>query len=126
MASKFPCCASMSNELERERSIAMIGDPKLGRASASFALAAAVTVLFNTVLAWAKDAYHPLNDFMGSIAGHNWTTQGLADIILFFALGLAFMKIGWAEKIAPQRLIFLLAASVAVAAIGLFAWYALF
>ena len=30
---------------------------KLGRASAAFGMAAAITALFNTALAWAKDAY---------------------------------------------------------------------
>jgi hypothetical protein len=63
---------------------------------------------------------------MNSLAGHNWTTQGLADIVLFFGLGLVFMKTGWAGRIAPRRLISLLAAAVAVAGVGLASWYALF
>jgi hypothetical protein len=98
---------------------------RLGPAAAAFALAAVITVLFNTSLACAKDAYQPLNRLMGLLAGHNWTTQGLADIILFFGLGLVFLKAGWAGKIDPQRLISLLAAAVVVAGVGLFAWYAL-
>jgi len=99
---------------------------RLGRATAAFALAAVITIVFNTALAWAKDAYQPLSRFMNSIAGHNWTTQGLADILLFFGLGLVFRKAGWAERIDPQRLISLLAAAVVVAGMGLAAWYALF
>ncbi len=99
---------------------------RLGRATAAFALAAIITVLFNTALAWAKDAYQPLSRFMNSIAGHNWTTQGLADFILFFGSGLIFRKTGWADRIDPQRLITLLAAAVVVAGVGLAAWYALF
>ena len=99
---------------------------RLGPATAAFALAAAITALFNTALAWAKDAYQPLTEFMNSIAGHNWTTQGVADIILFFGLGLVFMKTGWAEKISSRRMISLLAAAVVVPGIGLFTWYALF
>jgi hypothetical protein len=63
---------------------------------------------------------------MGSLAGHNWTTQGLADILLFAGLGLIFMNTGWAERIQPQRVISLLVAAVVVAGVGLFAWYALF
>ena len=100
--------------------------PKLGRASAAFALTAVITILFNTLLACAKDAYQPLNRFMASLTGHSWTTQGLSDLFLFFALGLIFMKAGWAEKIAPQRLVSLLAAAVVVAGAGLATWYALF
>jgi hypothetical protein len=98
---------------------------KLRPASAAFALSAAITVLFNTFLACAKDAYQPLNRFMGSLAGHNWTTQGLADLTLFFGLGLIFIKAGWAGKMAPSRLIFLLAAAAVVAGAGLFVWYVL-
>ena len=95
----------------------MLGDTlRLGVAAGAFALAAAITVLFNTFLACAKDAYQPLSQFMRSITGHDWTTQGLADVILFFGLGLIFVKSRWAGKIDPQRLISLLAASVVVAA----------
>ena len=72
----------------------MIETFRLRRATAGFALAAAIAVLFNTALACAKDAYQSLNLFMGSVAGHNWTTEGLADLILFFGLGLVFTKAG--------------------------------
>jgi hypothetical protein len=102
------------------------GTAQLGRSSAAFAMAAAVTALFNTGLSWVKDAYSPLLKFMNSVAGHNWTTQGLADVILFAGLGLIFWKTGWAEKIAPSRLISFLVGSVVVAGVGLFAWYALY
>jgi hypothetical protein len=98
---------------------------KLGRASAAFGLSATITVLFNTFLACAKDAYQPLSRLMASLAGHNWTTQGLADLVIFFALGLIFMRAGWAGKMDPGRLIFLLAAAVVVAGAGLFVWYVL-
>jgi hypothetical protein len=104
----------------------MVADtPKLGPAAAAFALAVIITVLFNTSVAWAKDAYHPLYRFMQSFAGHDWTAQGLADIVLFFGLGLVFKKAGWAGKMDPRHLILLLAAAVVLAGAGLFAWYAL-
>jgi len=99
---------------------------KLGRASAGFAIASAVTVLFSTALAWAKDVYHPLNSLMNSIAWHNWITHGFADVILFLALGLIFSKTSWAGRVAPDRLIVFLVAAVVVAGGGLFVWYAVF
>jgi len=105
----------------------MNGDTtKLGNATAALGLAAAVTALFNTVLACAKDAYHPLNNFMNGIAGHNWTTQALADIILFIGLGLIFSATHFAEKMKPNHVISLLVAAVAVSGVGLFTWYALY
>lgn len=98
----------------------------LGRTSAGFALAASVTVLFSTALAWTKDAYQPLNRLMNAIAWHNWITHGLADVILFIGLGLIFSRTKWAGRIAPNHLIIFLVAAVVVAGGGLFVWYAVF
>lgn len=60
--------------------------------AAAFGLSAAVTVVFNVVLAFIKDSYPPLNSFMASLTGHHWRTHGLADVILFFLLGWLFMS----------------------------------
>lgn len=98
----------------------------MGRASTAFGAAAAITALFNTVLAAVKDAYQPLTNLMNAIAGHNWTTQGLADVILFVALGLLLSKTRAVQSIRPDRLISFLVGAVVVAGFGLFAWYALF
>lgn len=103
-----------------------IENAKLGRSSTGFAMGAAITILFSTVLACVKDAYHPLNSFMNSAAWHNWITHGLVDVILFFALGIIFSKSEWAEKAAPSRLISFLVGAVIVAGVGLFVWYAVF
>jgi hypothetical protein len=99
---------------------------KLGSASAGFAMAACITILFSTALAWAKDACKPLNNFMNAVAWHNWITHGLVDVILFVGLGLIFSKAGWVERMTSNRLISLLVAAVVVAGAGLFVWYALF
>jgi hypothetical protein len=99
---------------------------KLGNASGAFGLAAAVTALFNTALACIKDAYHPLNNLMNDIAGNNWTTQALADVMLFVGLGLIFSAIHVAEKMKPNRLISFLVAAVMIAGVGLFTWYSLY
>jgi hypothetical protein len=96
---------------------------KLSRATSGFALAAAITVLFNTVLACVKDSYKPLNTFMTSVSGHQWTTHGLADLILFAGLGLVFMKTGLAERIEAGRLVGVLVGSVILAGMGLAVWY---
>ena len=98
----------------------------LGRASAAFGMAAAITALFNTALACVKDACHPLQNLLNAITGNNWTTQGLADVILFVGLGLILSNTGKVQAIKPDRLILFLIAAVAVAAVGLFVWYAVF
>lgn len=65
-----------------------------GKTAAAFGLAAAVTVLFNTILALVKDAYQPLDQLMAALTGNHWVTQGLADVILFFAVGWLFTSRG--------------------------------
>jgi len=100
--------------------------PRLGRATAAFALSASIAILFNTLLACVKDAVPQLSRFMNALAGHNWTTQGLADVTLFFALGLVLMKTGLPQEVTPRKLISFLTASVVLASIGLASWYALF
>ena len=100
--------------------------PKLTAATSGFVLAAAISVLFNTALAWAKDAYAPLKAFMRSLSGHDWTTHGLLDLLLFVGLGFIFMNTKVAEKIDANRLIRVLIGAVGVAGLGLALWYAFF
>jgi hypothetical protein len=94
--------------------------------TSAFALSAAIACLFNTALAWAKDAYAPLNKFMASLTGHHWITHGLADLVVFVGLGLIFMNTSVANKINPNRVVAILIWSVVVASLGLFAWFLLF
>jgi hypothetical protein len=96
------------------------------RATSAFALSAAIACLFNTALAWAKDAYAPLNKFMASLTGHHWITHGLADCIVFVGLGLIFMNTSVADKIKPERLVSIMIWSVVAASLGLFVWFLLF
>jgi hypothetical protein len=97
-----------------------------GHASAAFALAAAAACIFNTLLAWAKDAYAPLNKLMGSLTGHHWITHGLADCILFFGLGWILSKGSFADTVSPDKLTSILIWSVVGASVGLFAWFLFF
>lgn len=98
----------------------------LSPVTSGFALAAAITVLFNTVLACAKDASPELKNFLKSLSDHDWTTQGILDLLLFLALGFIFAKANFARKINPNRLITVLIGASGIAALGLALWYALF
>jgi len=97
---------------------------KLPASTAGFVLAAAITVIVNTALACAKDAYAPLKAFMKSVAGHDWTTQGLFDLALFLALGWIFAKTGLAGRMDSGRLIAMLVGAVAIGSLGLAIWFA--
>ena len=98
--------------------------PQLTAVTSGFVLAAAITILFNTALAWAKDASAPLTDFMQRLSGHHWTTHGLADLAVFAGLGFFFAKSKIAKKMNSNRLIEALIAAVAIAALGLVLWFA--
>jgi hypothetical protein len=100
--------------------------PKLTAATSGFVLAAAITVVFNTALAWAKDSHPALNNYMKSIGGHHWTTHGSADLLLFVVLGIVFTTTRLAQQISPPRLIAILIGAVSISAVGLGLWYVLF
>lgn len=99
-------------------------EARVSPATSGFTLAAAVTFIVNTVLACAKDASAPLKGFMKSIAGHDWTTQGLFDLALFVVLGLIFARTRMADRMGAGPLIAILIAAVAIAGAGLTLWYA--
>jgi hypothetical protein len=90
--------------------------------AASFGLAAAIAILFNTALAWVEDAYEPLNAYMTSLSGHQWLTHGFADATVFIALGYFFTG---RVRISGTRLSVLLAAASIVGGGGLALWFAL-
>jgi multisubunit Na+/H+ antiporter MnhB subunit len=99
---------------------------KLSPATTGFALAAAVAILFNTALAWAKDAYAPLNAWLKSLTGHHWTTHGLFDLAIFIVLGFVFTNSKIGANMDSKRLTGALTLAVTVAALGLMLWYVFF
>lgn len=54
------------------------------RVRAAFGLSAVTALLFNTILACAKDAYGPLKGLMASLSVSDWTTQGLRTSVSLF------------------------------------------
>jgi hypothetical protein len=107
---------------ERAAPKAAESDAAIERTAAAFGLAAAVTVLFNTVLAWVKDATPALNNLMKAATGHHWRTHGIVVVAVFFLLGFAFQAWGNATKI-TERLVVGLATSAVIAGAGLAAWF---
>jgi hypothetical protein len=92
-------------------------------AVAGYGLAAAIVIVFNTLLAWIKDAYEPLNSFMASLSGHHWRTHGLVDVILFVVLG--FLLTQRNISIDGYRLAAILVGAVIVGGGGLALWFVL-
>jgi hypothetical protein len=95
----------------------------LDKTTSGFVLAAAVTILFNTALALAKDVSAPLNAGMKQLTGHHWTTHGIADLILFLVLGFIFSQTRLGSKLGANAVTAILIGSVIVASLGLAIWY---
>jgi hypothetical protein len=91
--------------------------------AAAFGLSAAVTIMFNVVLAFIKDSYAPLNSFMAQLTGHHWRTHGLADVILFLLLGWLFMSRGIPARGLTNNTTINLAASVIISSAALGLWF---
>ena len=96
---------------------------RLKAATKGFALAAAVAVLFNTALAWVKDAYAPLQGLMNALSGHHWTTHCLADLAVFAGLGIIFTRSRAVAMIDSARVIRILVGAVTAAGLGLVVWF---
>ncbi len=95
----------------------------LNNTTSGFVLAAAITILFNTCLALAKDVSAPLTASMKRLTGHHWTTHGIADLILFLVLGLIFSQTKLGGRLGANAVTAILIGSVVVASLGLAIWY---
>ena len=84
----------MATTMAHTQSAAASSDTTHENAAVGFGLSAAITVLFNVILAFIKDSWPALNSFMASLTGHHWRTHGLADVILFVLLGWFFTTRG--------------------------------
>jgi len=91
--------------------------------AAAFGLSAAITVVFNVVLAFVKDSYPPLNAFMTQLTGHHWRTHGFADVILFVLLGWLFMARGIPAGGLTNNTTVTLAGAVVIASAALGLWF---
>ena len=98
-------------------------DGTLDATATAFGISAAVAIVFNTLLAWVKDAYDPLNTLMAHVGGHHWTTHGLVDVIVFLGLGAILMR----RRITMDGnlMVGLLAAAVVLSGAGLGVWFLL-
>lgn len=91
--------------------------------TAGYGVAAAVTVLFNTVFAWIKDANPGLEHAMKSLLGHHWTTHGVVDVAVFLILGFVLSHNSLTRRVDGARLTQLLIGSSVLGGVGLAAWF---
>jgi len=102
-----------------------IDDVPLERRSAIWGLAAALAILFNTVLTAVKEVSAPVKSVMVATMGHHWVAQGVSVLAVYALLGLLFRRMPLAERIPPMRLVASLIVATLVAGLGLlgmFVW----
>jgi|GEM_PF-5777864 len=87
------------------------------RQTSGYVLAASVTVLLNTILTWVKILNPAVKLVLANILGNHWVTQGVAIVLVFFALGFLFSRTS--SRISDTTLTRLLVSSVVIAALGL-------
>lgn len=95
----------------------------LSHTAIAYAVGASVAVLFNTLLAWVKDSYEPLNTAMAKLTGHHWTTHGLLVVLVFLGVGFTLSRGRQDAVRGPYTPIIVLCASVVAAGLGLVAWF---
>lgn len=93
--------------------------------TAGFGLSAAVVCVFNTVLAWVKDATPALEQAMRNVLGHHWTTHGVVDVLAFLVLGFVLSRTEMARQMDGTRLARIIAGAVVLAGLGLVGWFLL-
>jgi len=87
----------MATTMAHTQSAAASTDTAHEKVAAAFGLSAAITVLFNVILAFIKDSWPALNSFMAMLTGHHWRTHGLTSTLhcrrqFLHALALAFAE----------------------------------
>ena len=66
---------------------------QLDNRAASFGLSASIVIFLNSIMVLLKESSHPFHEALASITGNHWASQGLVDVVLFFALGFVFFKL---------------------------------
>ncbi len=95
----------------------------LSHTATAYGIAATAAVLFNTLLAFVKDSYEPLNTAMAKTLGHHWTTHGVVVVLVFLIVGFALSRAPGDLVKGPYSLIYGLCAAVVVAGLGLAGWF---
>ena len=69
-----------------------------------FGLSFAITSIVSSLLVILKETFETLKDFMASLTGHHWITQGVFTILLFVILGFVLSKDNIVKKVTILRL----------------------
>ena len=95
----------------------------LSAATAGYTIAAALAVIANTLLVYAKETNPALLAAMKATLGHHWTTHGAVIVLTFLVLGLVFSKWRVMRRFNGTFLALLLALATVVSGVGLVGFF---
>ncbi len=91
----------------------------LGKKTIGYTIAAAIAILFSTVLTWIKETNPAVNTAMKNLLGHHWITHGVAVLLVFLVLGYLFSRIPSVRRTRGGLVTTLLIVSVLAGGLGL-------
>ena len=93
--------------------------------TAGYTIAAAIAIIGNTLLVWAKETNPALLATMKATLGHHWTTQAAVIVLVFLALGFIFSKWPMMRRFNGTFLALLLTLATIAAGVGLVGFFLL-
>lgn len=69
-----------------------------------FGLSFAITSIITSLLVIIKESFEPVLDFMKTLSGHHWVTQGIFTILLFIILGFILSRDSISKKVDALKL----------------------
>lgn len=91
--------------------------------TAGFTLSAAIAIVFNTLLVFAKETYPELNAAMKNLLGHHWITHGVVVVLVFLVFGFFLSKMTGIQKMRAATLTTILIVSVVLSGLGIFGFF---
>jgi hypothetical protein len=86
----------------------------LGKYTAGFGLAVAITIIFTSLLVVLKESSEGLKTGLASMLGHHWTTHGAITIIVLVILGVLLSRLRVEESIDAWKLTAIVVAGTAL------------
>ncbi len=91
----------------------------LGKKTTGYSIAAAIAILFNTVLTWVKETNPAVNVAMKNLLGHHWITHGVAVVLVFVVVGYLLSRVPSVRRTRGNLVTTLLVVSVLAGGLGL-------
>ncbi len=97
----------------------------IGKYSAAFGLALAVTSMLSALLVVLKEQNEEtVLAWMKAATGHHWVTHGAFDLALFLLLGLIFAQAGWGARLSGNALAGIITLSVLLSSLIIAGYFA--